>query len=100
MACKEVQVRGKSRQPERAAVFFLGGVPRSAAAGKRPNPSVNIGLHAAHRFKLDVQPSMARSRAMVSARPGVYAWYIAQRRNDQAPFRGLTQTGLSLTPAG
>jgi hypothetical protein len=32
--------------------------------------------------------------------PGVYAWYIAQRQNDQAPSRGLTQTGLSLTPAG
>ena len=65
-----------------------------------PNPPVSIGLHAAHRFKLDVQPSLARSRAMVSARPGVYAWYIPQQQNDQAPSRGLTQTGLSLTPAG
>jgi hypothetical protein len=39
-----------------------------------PNPSVSIGLHAAYRFKLDVQLSLARSRAMVSARPGVDAW--------------------------
>ena len=65
-----------------------------------PNPPVSIGLYAAHRFNLDVQPSLARSRAMVSARPGVNAWYIAQRQNAQAPSRGLTQTGLSLTPAG